>query len=71
MQFFGEVHAEPLRFRLIAGIKDDVPRGLQTGRRAHRTLEKGQRDRSSGSTGGNINARQLSIGTSNLPDFRS
>src|SRR5260370_478115 len=62
MQFLGEVHTKALRFCLIASIEDDVPRGLQTGRRVHRTLEKRQRDRSSGSTGGE-NERPPALGS--------
>src|SRR4029077_8878396 len=58
-QFFGEIHAEAVRLRLVAYIEDDVPHGLQTKRCLHRTLVKRQRDRSSGSAGGNIHARQL------------
>src|SRR3984893_14638134 len=59
MEFLGEVHAKALRFCLIACVKDDVPGGFQARRCVHRTLEKWQRDRSSESTGGDINGRQL------------
>src|SRR6266478_6455480 len=59
MQFFREVNAQALRFFFVACIEDDVPHGLQTEASVHRTLEQGQRDRSSGGTGGNIHLNQL------------
>src|SRR4029077_740873 len=59
MQFLGEVHAEALRFCLIACVKDDVPRRFQARRCVHRTLVEGQGDRSSGVASGNIDSCQL------------
>src|ERR1700756_280501 len=58
-QLFGEIHAKTLRLRLVACIEDDVPGGLQPGRRFHRALVQRQCDRSPGGTGRDVHSRQL------------